>query len=362
MVRKILKAILWRLGLLSRVQEILWKPVKTGNGVTTKQLESNLVEFPLNFDDEEINKSFERENNIWVSQKDYLLQVDNCVVEPARGLAIISNNEFLSQMREHTYVFPDKLAYLKYKRGKTPVKELDEAVHIDGYLSISYYHVFRDLMTSLGAIKALGLSDKPLIIGGDVYASKHFQWILANRPWVKSLNWQILDGRTYLRVKRLYKFVSLIPDANTWKQARDIMSPPFVAEPQRRIYLYRAGNFGRTVNNMEEIKPVLEKYGFELVDTGNMTVDEQMDLFANTRYLVAIHGAGITNILFCNPDKFSLLEILPGREKLNSTFYWMAVAMHHKYDALLTADMDADKRFRLEPDVLEKHIKRLVEE
>ena len=345
---------------MSRVQEILWKPVKTGKGVTVKYLENNLPEFSLNFDDKAINESFARENKIWQLQKDYILEVSPCVVEPERGLVIISDNEFMAQMREHTYVFPDKLKYWKYKRGNTPTLSLEEAVHVDGYLGISYYHVYRDLLSALGALKKYGLSDKPLIIGHDVYHSKHFQWILNNRDWVRNLNWQILDGKTYLKVNKLYKFVSLIPDATIWADTRDIMQPPVIADPQRRVYLYRAGNFGRTVNNIEEIKPVLEKYRFELVDTGSMTVAEQMDLFANIRYLVAIHGAGITNILFCNPKKFSILEILPGREKLNSTFYWMSEGMYHKYDALLTSDMDADKRFRLEPDVLERHIKRMV--
>ena len=70
--------------------------------------------------------------------------------------------------------------------------------------------------------------------------------------------------------------------------------------PPRQITLVtRIGS--RALDNIEEVVPVLNSTGlkFEWVqEMGALTFQEQVGVMANTGILVAIHGAGLTNVLF----------------------------------------------------------------
>jgi capsular polysaccharide biosynthesis protein len=70
--------------------------------------------------------------------------------------------------------------------------------------------------------------------------------------------------------------------------------------PPRQITLVtRIGS--RALDNIEEVVPLLNSTGlkFEWVqEMGALTFQEQVGVMANTGILVAIHGAGLTNVVF----------------------------------------------------------------
>ncbi len=74
------------------------------------------------------------------------------------------------------------------------------------------------------------------------------------------------------------------------------------ADAPRRIYVTRGDkpNTRRLVREAETL-PLLEKEGFVRVDPGRLTVQEQIDLFAGAEVVVAPHGAGLANLVFCSP-------------------------------------------------------------
>jgi len=343
---------------------MFWKPVKFGDDIKIIYEDIRHPKFTVNFENEEIQENFSRQNVTYSETKDYLLETQKpVVIEPKLGIAILEKGKLLSQTRYHPYMFPDTLQYWKYRRGRTPVKILDEAIHFDGYVSTNYYNFFADaVMTLLWANEKAGLQlDKPIIVGQKTFNTRHFQWLYNNNKHFRNLKWEVLDGKTYIQVNKLYKAYLIVYDTPEWRRLIKYFNPPRVAAPKRKIFLYRKANVGRGVKNMNEIQPLLEKYGFEMIDTSDMTIDDQMALFADVEYFIAIHGAGIMNAIFANHPKFSMIEILPGHEKMNIEFFWMSQLMGYKfYDAILTEDMDMKKRFRLEPDVLEHHIKKML--
>jgi capsular polysaccharide biosynthesis protein len=363
MIKRIVKSVLWRTGISRAVPPMIWKSVNEGGPVSFLFKQTRHPQFPVNFDDAEISASFTQQNAQYTTVKDFVLEVNGpALIEPKLGIVILSNGKFLEQSRNHTYTYPDTFQYMKYKAGLAPVIDMDEVIHYDGYVGDNYYNFHADILIAFcWAINEAGLVvDKPVVVGQQIYNSRQFQWLLKNTDLFKSIKWVVLDGKTYVRVKKLYKAWTFLPELKAWQNMAALYKPPVVEEPTRRVYLYRAPQFGRTVKNVEEIKPVLDKYGFEMIDTGEMSIEDQVKLFAETKYLVAIHGAGIINIIFSNYKKLSLLEILPGREKLNTHFYWLAESLGSKYDALLTEDMNMAKKFRLEPDVLEHYIKKML--
>ncbi|WP_087972290.1 glycosyltransferase family 61 protein [Oceanobacillus rekensis] len=68
-----------------------------------------------------------------------------------------------------------------------------------------------------------------------------------------------------------------------------------------RIYISREDALWRKVINEEEVMGVLEKRGFKKIVLSSMSVQEQINIFSSAKAVIGSNGAGLTNLLFCNP-------------------------------------------------------------
>jgi hypothetical protein len=70
----------------------------------------------------------------------------------------------------------------------------------------------------------------------------------------------------------------------------------------RRLYITR-GQVPNTRRYLQEpeLWPLLDRRGFTRVDPGTLSVQDQIDLFHGAEAIVAPHGAGLTNLTFCQP-------------------------------------------------------------
>lgn len=68
-----------------------------------------------------------------------------------------------------------------------------------------------------------------------------------------------------------------------------------------RIYISRSGARYRRVVNEAELFAPLAEHGFHTVRLESLSLAEQIDLFASAECVVAPHGAGLTNLLWCCP-------------------------------------------------------------
>lgn len=96
-------------------------------------------------------------------------------------------------------------------------------------------------------------------------------------------------------------------------------SPVSPAGTGRKIYVSRAGAQFRRVLNEKEVTRALTAVGFEVVRLETMPVREQARLFAEAAVVVAPHGAGCTNAVFCRPGT-AFIEIFSPRYILAA--YW----------------------------------------
>ena len=70
-------------------------------------------------------------------------------------------------------------------------------------------------------------------------------------------------------------------------------------KPHRKIVVLRPGAKTRRITNSDELLLALK--GWETVDLAKMTIREQMKTFAEATHIVAAHGAGLVNLLWCTP-------------------------------------------------------------
>jgi hypothetical protein len=130
----------------------------------------------------------------------------------------------------------------------------------------------------------------------------------------------------------------------------------------RRVFLTRDKKRGRYLSNMESVREVLDEYGFEAVDTDGMSLDEQIQLFQEVGYLIGLHGAGLTNIMYRKGEPLHLLEIFsPHSAPLY--FYLLSQQLGYKYDYMVgssTGSVSHHTPYTIDPDILRSKISKMI--
>ena len=80
----------------------------------------------------------------------------------------------------------------------------------------------------------------------------------------------------------------------------------------RRLYVTRARAAFRRVVNEDAVWQILRQRGFERIDPGALTVEQQRAAFRAADVVVGPHGAGLANIVYCRPAT-RLLELFAPR-------------------------------------------------
>ena len=76
----------------------------------------------------------------------------------------------------------------------------------------------------------------------------------------------------------------------------------------RRLYVGRSDATTRHLTNEPELIGVLEAAGFQSITMEGRPVEEQVELFASAEVIIALHGAALANIVFCQSGT-NILEI-----------------------------------------------------
>ncbi len=101
----------------------------------------------------------------------------------------------------------------------------------------------------------------------------------------------------------------------------------------RRLYISRTDTKQRRLLNEDEVIYRVEKAGFECCSLSDKSLSDQIELFSQATHIVAPHGAGLTNIVFCNPGtKVCELQM---NNYLNWVFRYIAGCGFLRYGCIL---------------------------
>src|SRR5690606_36018619 len=87
-----------------------------------------------------------------------------------------------------------------------------------------------------------------------------------------------------------------------------------------RIYISRMNANHRKLENHDEVLRVLTAYGFRQVILEKEPVRRKIQIFNSAKIIVAPHGAGLTNLVFCEPGT-KVIELFNPNWMLPC--YWM---------------------------------------
>lgn len=129
------------------------------------------------------------------------------------------------------------------------------------------------------------------------------------------------------------------------------------AKPFRKIYVSRAKQFSRRVENENEILALLEPYGFETVYFEGMGFNEQVQLMQSATHFITSHGANMTNLVFL-PVGAKIFELLNDR-KPNFCYWSVANCLGHSYSYQLCPITGAD-HVQVDAELFKKNLELLM--
>ena len=209
-------------------------------------------------------------------------------------------------------------------------------------------------------------------------------WMFKNQsPWAKPEKWLIgpMDRAFHLPSLELFDidqkdciwfqgdtvaaFDKLVTPAFTFEEPLKTMRPgfqsgtfhkgwsaPYVTDLRDRamtryglkqqsdllIYITRKDAGHRQIRNEAALLDLLDAHGFLRVVAGELSFQQQVELFSRARGIVAVHGAGLTNMLWAAPG-CTILEFQP--DQLGDVGYrFLAQICGHDHSAILCHPFD----------------------
>jgi hypothetical protein len=339
-----LRSFLWRSKIGRSTAEKFWKRRNAGDDMHYLFYnEASVIEdLPICFDEETFNKFLREDLDKWDIQRqaEYVLEIDDVLVEPERCLG----TKGLNQLIEQTVVFTADYQYpyiLPHLLHRNKAKTIKAAVLYDGSATRNLYHHLIETVCRLSVLTKTDLpTDIPVIVNRFVYDSPFFQYLFSRSPYFKSFNWLIQEPHEWLQIEKLYRPKALYFGNESWNFTRKLYNLSKVV-PSKRVFLSRdKKRYTRGLSNEAETIDMLRKYEFEVVYAEHLSIDEQVKLFQETEYLVALTGMGLIQQFFMSYEKAHIIEIIPVN-RLMPEYYCQAYSLGIKYyDVVLGEDID----------------------
>ncbi len=341
------------------------------------------------FYDDKIKKSFQRAYRY--KQYEYLISCHGkFYIEPINGWVISGfnkilvdslpnsnkevpkfNKNILVNMAIREEVMPSFNKYLRarFSNSKSIINE-KKVILLRDLSDASYFHFYNDFLSKIILLEEYDLiQDIPLVISKRLYEKKFFKEILEISK-LKDKNW-IIQDKQFIKTKNVVYCEAMPYEKKYFLGILKLLKAPKPDQnSKKRIFVTRSKDSGRNILNINDIKEVCDHYNFEIVDTEKLSICQQIELFSKVRSVIAIHGAGITNIIFRGLAPLSLLEIFPPYGQ-SVHYYWLANIFHHEYDAIIGESsgdvvdnnlLSNKKPFYLDPSKLEKRISGLIKD
>lgn len=310
----------------------------------------------------------------FMRHNEYVLQIKQpVIIEPRSGWAIVGQRQVFAGSVPYDYCYPLPRLHALWSARRVRPTLFPAVVSLRSGDGGNYFHCFCDVLTKLSLLQSAGIPEHlPLVISRRLYRMDFFQAIL-RRTTLGNRTWIVQGPGDYVHAAGAYCLKPLPIDRSHIDRVLEWIQPPAPTGNNRRLFVNRSSKAGRGFANIDELRPILRRYGFEEIDTGQMSLDEQMQAFADARYVVGLHGAGLTNLLFRRGQPLALLEVFPPEIfppfKAAPHYFWLCAQYGYAYDALRGEpagslhDRLFDSRmlnFVVKPKVLQSRICRML--
>lgn len=241
-----------------------------------------------------------------------------------------------------------------------PRRETRTAVLVGS--GVGYYHFVIDHLSRLAVLDALGLDapDHVFIVGDSMerYEREYFSLLAIEPQRIVPLGQQ--EAVLFDRLVVPYPPALGADDASALlpQWARRRLAPTSGAtDRDLKLYVSRAKAQRRRISNEDELLQWLLPQGFTVVHLEDLSVAQQIQMFARASHLVGANGAGFTNMIFMAPGAritmFTNRHLPDFAQKLffhelaNACGHTMAVVPGEPHEFSTNRALDADVRINL---------------
>jgi signal peptidase I len=151
-----------------------------------------------------------------------------------------------------------------------------------------------------------------------------------------------IEEKEYFRISNMYCLDYIAPSGifrpENVVKLRDFVWNKFevkssIGDKGDKVYISRAKASRRKVVNEEEVAYTLKnEYGFSIVNLEDFSFFDQVKIIYHAKYLVGIHGGGLTHIHFLKAGS-SVLELRKENDFENNVYYFLSdsLAVNYKY-------------------------------
>lgn len=174
-----------------------------------------------------------------------------------------------------------------------------------------------------------------------------------HREYFKLLNISVIETKAFYARKfvvsgaRRYGFLH---SRNAIQYLKERLLDNFEADqlkPDKLVYISREkANQRRVENEIELFDELLMAKGFKTYRLEEMSVAEQITLFASARIVVSPHGAGLVNIIYMN--KPNLIELLPYDNTSWGHFENLSYTLGGTYSSLYSNGSADSEKFKID--------------
>ena len=225
------------------------------------------------------------------------------VIAPDNKLLWDVSFEYNKTPKSHPIFLQEKLPPITYTSETLAV--------ITAQCSFNYYHWMFDVLPRLNLLRQSPVEfDRFVINRGKYYMEEYCKYQnesldLLGIPKEKLIE---CNNQTHIQAKQLIVSSMAGYTAYVPKHVCQFLRNEFLQKDNiqkltesERIFISREDATHRKLLNEEEVVHVLKKYGFKIVKLSALSFVEKIQLFNSAEVIVSPHGAGLSNIVFCNP-------------------------------------------------------------
>lgn len=225
----------------------------------------------------------------------------------------------------------------------------------------NYYHWLIDSLPRLYLLGALGL-DEPVTLlmrsNLKAYQMSSLKWCLP-----KNVTVQYVSDHKMVAIKNLLLPSYISSRTNEYvpiehlSYVRDAIFKNVPVKTNRsneRVYISRSRALRRKVINEDDVIACLLRYGYKILHTEKLTLEEQVNQFRAASHIVSPHGAGLTNMLFS--DNATIVEFLGNPNYESLYFGRLAATLGHKHHYLPVKQKTKDTDIVVDISVLEEKL------
>ena len=221
---------------------------------------------------------------------------------------------------------------------ESPVRSIEgTVVLLAGLTQDLYFHWMLDVLPRWNLVQrsGIGLSQIDRIVVSDRLPFQRETLDRLEIPAAKILS----IPNQQIQAKRL--IVPSYPAAPAWmpRWACDWLRQTFLPDqttsgkPATRLYISRSETTSRRIRNEAAVIELLQPYGFQCITLESLSVQAQADLLASTAIVIAAHGGGLTNLVFCRPET-KVIELFSPRY-VYPCYWWVSNLMDLQYAYLI---------------------------